>query len=147
MHKIHEWPFWKKKGDRRHAAKYQCEDAFMPNELQFRTKFFQNKNTFYTVTWSCYYHFGQSFFFCIWSFLSQKYKGTCTRRQLLRMKQQPSYTNILLTKKNIPEVRSGGNTHVIPAAQQQLTHQPWDISQMSVPNLFFHSYYKLWYNF
>lgn len=127
-----------KKGDHRHAVKYQCEDAFMPNELQFRTKFFQNKTTFYTVTWSCYYHFGQSFFFCIWSFSSQKYKGTCTRRQLLRMKQQPSYTNTLLTKKkNIPEVRSRGNTHFIPAAQQQLTHQPWDISQMPVPNLFF----------
>lgn len=138
MRKIHDWPFWKKKkSDRRHAAKYQCEDAFMPNELQFRTKFFQNKITFYTVSWSCYYHFGQSFFFCIWSFLSQKYKGTCTRRQLLRTKQQPSYTNILLTKQKIPEVRSEGNTYFIPAAQQQLTHQLWDISQMLVPNWFF----------
>lgn len=36
-----------------------------------------------------------------------------------------------------PEVRSDSNTHFIPAAQQQLTHQPWDISQMSVLNCFF----------
>lgn len=144
MRKIHEWPFWKKKGDRRHAAKYQCGDAFMPNELQFRTKFFQNKNTFYTVTWSSYYHFGQSFFFCIWSFSSQKYKGTCTRRQLLRMKQQPSYTNTLLTKQNKKlEVKSEGNTHFIPAVQQQ----PWDFSQMSVPNWFFSLLLQIWYNF
>lgn len=52
------------------------------------------------------------------------------------MKQQTSYTNTLLTKKpkkqkpkktkqkQKPEVRSEGNTHFIPAAQQQLTHQP-----------------------